>query len=176
VNRRLKTTLAAAALLLISAHAAAGGDARGVPTRPPHGAVAVRTAPGRRTPMSQTGSTRGRRTRASDALTPGVWGGDHIRFEVTERGASVEYDCAHGTVEGRIVVGRDGRFSVTGMHYEEHGGPVRAGEDEVSYPVRLSGVVGGSLMKLTVTRAGTRRVVGTFSLARDREANLVKCR
>jgi hypothetical protein len=119
------------------------------------------------------GGTRGRR---ADALTPGVWGGEHIRFEVTERGANVEYDCAHGTVEGRIVVDRRGRFSVKGMHYEEHGGPSRAGEEEVAYPGRLSGVVGGSLLKLTVTRAGTRRVVGRFSLARDREANLVKCR
>ena len=150
MNRRLKTTLAAAALLLISVYTAAEG---------------------RRAPMTQTGGTR-----VSDALTQGVWGGEHIRFEVTERGANVEYDCAHGTVEGRIVVDRRGRFSVKGMHYEEHGGPSRAGEEEVAYPVRLSGVVGGSLMKLTVTRAGTRRVVGTFSLARDREANLVKCR
>ena len=126
--------------------------------------------------MSQKGGTRARRGRAVDALTPGVWGGEHIRFEVTGRGARIEYDCAHGTIEGRIVVDGRGRFSVEGTHYEEHGGPVRAGEDEVSYPVRLSGVVGGSLMKLTVTRAGTRRVVGTFSLARDREANLDKCR
>ncbi|MET0626453.1 MAG: hypothetical protein ABW250_26200 [Pyrinomonadaceae bacterium] len=114
--------------------------------------------------------------RAGSALTPGVWGGEHIRFEVTERGADIEYDCAHGTVKGRIVVDRRGRFNVTGMHYQEHGGPVRLGKEAAGYPVRLSGVVGGSLMKLTVTRAGTRRVVGTFSLARDREPELFKCR
>jgi len=175
VNRRLRTTLAAAALLLASAHAAAVGDARGVrPVGPRAGADAA--AAGRRATMSQTGGARGRRARASDALTPGVWGGEHIRFEVTERGANVEYDCAHGTVEGRIVVDRRGRFSVNGMHYEEHGGPVRLGKEAAGYPVRLSGVVGGSLMKLTVTRAGTRRVVGTFSLARDREPNVFKCR
>ena len=170
MNRRLKTTLAAAAFLLASAYTAAGGAARDARPVELRAGAAVHEA-GRRATMTQTGGTR-----ASDALTPGVWGGEHIRFEVTESGAKVEYDCAHGTVEGRIVVDRRGRFSVKGMHYEEHGGPSRAGEEEVAYPVRLSGVVGGSLMKLTVTRAGTRRVVGTFSLARDREANLVKCR
>lgn len=175
MNLRLKTTLAAA-LLLASAYTAAGGDARGVRLGGPRAEEAARAAAGRRAPMTQKGGTRVRRAAASDALTQGVWGGDHIRFEVTERGANVEYDCAHGTVEGKIVVDRRGRFSVNGMHYEEHGGPSRAGEEEVAYPVRLSGVVGGSLMRLTVTRAGTRRVVGTFSLARDREANLVKCR
>jgi hypothetical protein len=31
-------------------------------------------------------------------------------------------------------------------------------------------------MKLTVTRAGTRRAVGTFDLARDRDPVIVKCR
>ena len=36
--------------------------------------------------------------------------------------------------------------------------------------------VGGSLLKLTVTRAGTRKLLGTFNLARDREPVLVKCR
>ncbi len=116
------------------------------------------------------------RGRAAEALTPGVWGGEHIRFEVTETGASVEYDCAHGTVEGKIVVDARGRFGVYGMHYEERGGPVRLGAREEGYRVRLSGAVGGSLMKLTVTRARTRKVIGTFSLARDREADLVKCR
>ena len=113
---------------------------------------------------------------AGDALEPGVWGGKHIRFEVTERGANIEYDCAHGTIEGRIVVNRRGRFNVEGTHYEERGGPARAGEEPAGYRVRLSGVVGGSLLKLTVTRAGTRRVIGTYTLARDREPELVKCR
>ena len=116
------------------------------------------------------------RRRVADPLMPGVWGGEHIRFEVTEGGASVEYDCAHGTVEGKIVVDAQGRFSVYGTHYEEHGGPSRPGDDASGYRVRLSGRVGGSLMKLTVTRAGTRKVVGAFNLARDREPMIVKCR
>ena len=126
--------------------------------------------------MSQAGGRGSKAGPAGDALVPGVWGGEHIRFEVTETGANVEYDCAHGTVEGKIVVDARGRFSVSGMHYEERGGPSRLGGDAAGYRVRLSGVVGGSLLKLTVTRAGTRRVVGRFSLARDREANVVKCR
>jgi hypothetical protein len=168
--------LAVAALQLVSAYPAAGRAARGVRVGPPRVAAAVRAAAGRRGPMSQTGGTRGRRKRADDALTPGVWGGAHIRFEVTGRGADIEYDCARGTVEGRIVVDRRGRFSVAGMQYDEHGGPVREGEASAGYRVRLSGLVGGSLMKLTVTRAGTRKVVGTFTLGRDREAELFKCR
>ncbi|HEX8502566.1 MAG TPA: hypothetical protein VF659_18435 [Pyrinomonadaceae bacterium] len=127
--------------------------------------------------MSQGGGKGVKGRPAGDALTPGVWGGGHIRFEVTERGANIEYDCAHGTVEGRIVVDARGRFEVYGMHYEEHGGPSRPGDNAAAgYRVRLSGRVGGSLMKLTVTRPGARRAVGTYTLGRDRESLLVKCR
>lgn len=159
MNRRLLTTTALAALQLFAALPLMRGS----------------TAEGRGASMTQGGKKSVQR-RAEDALTPGVWGGEHIRFEVTESGASVEYDCAHGTVEGKIVVDAQGRFSVYGTHYEERGGPVRPGDDARGYRVRLSGRVGGSLMKLTVTRAGTRKVIGTFNLARDREAMIVKCR
>ena len=166
MNRRLKMAIALAALQLFAALPAAGHAAAA------HGSKAA----GRRAPMAQGGGARRVRGRAPDTLMPGVWGGEHIRFEVTEGGANVEYDCARGTVEGKIVVDARGRFNVYGLHYEEHGGPVRPGDDASGYRVRLSGRVGGSLMKLTVTRAGTRKVVGTFDLARDREPFLVKCR
>ena len=31
----------------------------------------------------------------------GVWGGLHINMVVGARSATVEYDCAHGTIDGR---------------------------------------------------------------------------
>jgi hypothetical protein len=164
VNRSLKMTVAVAVLQLLAA-------------LPPAVSAATRSPkPAARRPTTTQGGSKRVRRRAPDTLLPGVWGGEHIRFEVTEAGANVEYDCAHGTVEGKIVVDSRGRFNVYGLHYEERGGPVRPGGEAAGYRVRLSGRVGGSLLKLTVTRAGTRRVVGTFDLARDREPVLVKCR
>ena len=116
---------------------------------------------------------RARRRRAADALLPGVWGGQHIRFEATENGANIEYDCAHGTVEGKILVDAAGRFSVAGTHYREHAGPVREGEESGGRPVRLTGRVGGSIMTLTVTSG--RETIGTYTLTRDSEGRIVKC-
>ena len=173
MNRRLKLALALAALQLLAAppaavHAAGGDSARAA-------AYGSEAAGGRPAAMTQRGKKSVRR-RAADALTPGVWGGAHIRFEVTEGGARIEYDCAHGTVEGRIVVDARGRFNVYGTHHEERGGPVRSDDSGAGYRVRLSGRVGGSLLKLTVTRPDTKEVIGTFDLARDREPELVKCR
>ena len=45
-------------------------------------------------------------------LPVGLWGGEHISLEVTEQGATIEYDCAHATIEQRIALDRRGRFDV----------------------------------------------------------------
>jgi hypothetical protein len=165
VNSMKRIALAVAALQLFAVLATAGGGSPAV----------LKPASVKRAPVSQATSKGGGRRRA-DALLPGVWGGEHVRFEVTDDGATVEFDCAHATVRGRVVVDRAGRFNVAGTYVEEHGGPVRADESSAGVPVRLTGHVGGSLMKLTVTRVGRRKAVGTYSLARDAEPRLVKCR
>jgi hypothetical protein len=122
---------------------------------------------------SQGRRRRGRLRRAPDALLPGVWGGSHIRFEATDGGADIEFDCARATVEGRILVDGAGRFSAEGLYYQGRGAAMRAEEGPRGEPVSLAGRVGGSLMRLTVTRGG--QSVGTFTLARGREPELTKC-
>lgn len=109
-------------------------------------------------------------------LAVGLWGGEHIRLEVNTQGATVEYDCAHGTISQRIVADRRGRFVVDGTHVEEHGGPVRANEQVSGYPVRFTGQVRGKRMTLTVRRRDTKKLIGTFTLLDGQEGALVKCR
>lgn len=109
-------------------------------------------------------------------VAAGVWGGEHISLEVTQDGARIEYDCAHGSVGRAIVLDRRGRFDVTGTYAEEHGGPVRQQEPDRSYPVRYTGQVTGNKMRLTVRRTDVRESLGTFTLVHGREPSLVKCR
>jgi len=114
--------------------------------------------------------------RWADEVPLGLWGGEHISLEVTERGASVEYDCAHGTIDVKIVLDRRGRFNVPGTHVEERGGPVRENERLNSYPVRFTGRISGKKMGLTVTRSDTKKIIGSFTLVHGQEPLLVKCR
>src|SRR5262245_65049371 len=111
-----------------------------------------------------------------DEVPVGLWGGEHISLEVTERGASVEYDCAHGTIDEKIVIDRRGRFNVPGTHVEEHGGPVRQNERLNRYPVRFTGRISGKKMQLTITRSDTKKIIGSFTLVHGQEPSLVKCR
>ena len=109
-------------------------------------------------------------------LAEGLWGGKHIRLEVTGEGASAEFDCATGTLEGPLTLDGDGRFEVKGTFTPERGGPVREGREPEPRPARYSGRVKAEVLTLTVTLTDDADDVETFTLTHGREALLTKCR
>ena len=108
-------------------------------------------------------------------LATGVWGGQHISFEVSAKGAKVEYDCAHATIDRAIVVDGKGHFNVSGRQFPERGGPVRDGE-QPSYAVVFSGEVKGQTMTLNVRNSSTREDLGTFTLTHGAQPKVFKCK
>ena len=110
----------------------------------------------------------------NDRLATGVWGGDHIRLEATDSGASIEYDCAHSTIDQPIVLNRAGKFDVKGSYSREHSGPVRT-EKEPS-TARYVGLVHDKTLTLTVTLTDSGESIGTFTLTHERDVILRKCR
>jgi hypothetical protein len=106
----------------------------------------------------------------------GTWGGEHIRLEVTAQGGQVEYDCAHGTIDRKIVTDGQGRFDLRGTHVREHGGPIRKDEASDSHPAQFKGQIKGNTMTLTVTEIDTKELVGTFTLVYGQTPHLMKCR
>ena len=97
-------------------------------------------------------------------------------MEVTETGAEIEYDCAHGRITERIVPDRSGNFEVKGVHVTEHGGPVRIDEKPNEQPARYSGWTDGRRMTLTVTVEGRKEAIGTFNLGHGSPGRVFKCR
>jgi len=110
-----------------------------------------------------------------DRVAMGTWGGTSIRLEVTSQGATIEYDCAHGTIDEPLVTDRDGRFTLNGTHVREHGGPIRQDETPDRHPARYRGQVNGDSLRMTVTLTDAQQDVGTFTLTRDAMARLFKC-
>jgi hypothetical protein len=107
------------------------------------------------------------------AVATGAWGGEHIVLTVSEKGADVEFDCAHGQVTQPITLDKHGDFDAGGTFTHEHGGPVRRDENTPSASARYSGHVDGEAMSLTVT-LGTEKV-GTYALVRGSRPRLTKC-
>ena len=110
------------------------------------------------------------------AAQTGTWGGEHVGLEVTEQGGAVEYDCAHGTIDQKIVPDAGGNFDLRGTHVRERGGPVRKGAAEDSHPASYKGQIKGDVMTLTVTETDTGEAVGTFTLTLGRQPRIMKCR
>lgn len=95
---------------------------------------------------------------------------------VTLGGATVEYDCARGTIDTPLLVDKDGNFEALGMHVFERGGPARLGEPQPEqHPALYRGWTDGSQMRLTVSLKDTGKDVGTFSLGLGRPPMIEKC-
>jgi hypothetical protein len=107
-------------------------------------------------------------------IAKGTWGGEHILLEVSEKGAEVEFDCAHGEIKQPITLDKHGDFDISGTFTPEHGGPVRRDENTTPAPARYSGHVDGETLNLTITLAKAK--VGTFTLTHNSHPNLMKCR
>ncbi len=108
-------------------------------------------------------------------LANGVWGGEHIRLEVTDGGANIEYDCAHSTIDEPIALDSKGNFEVKGKYSPEHAGPIRDDEGDSS-SVRYAGHAKDGEMTLTITIPDKKETIGNFSLTHGSEGRLMKCR
>lgn len=114
-------------------------------------------------------------TTAPDAvILTGSWGGDHAVLDITATMASIEFDCAHGTLPVPLMLNRGG-FDVTGDFVQEHGGPIRSDETVDRQPARYSGTVSGSRMTLLVRLTATGQDLGTFTLTRGVSGRVFKC-
>ncbi|HEV2860922.1 MAG TPA: hypothetical protein VGX48_07955 [Pyrinomonadaceae bacterium] len=111
-------------------------------------------------------------------LPTGTWGGRGVVLVVTDEGASVEFDCAHGTIEGRIELDADGRFEVAGTFVPE-GGPTSVPADgpakEKNIKARYIGRVEGRKMTLDVKLPETVGGDGALTLTHGQEPRLEKC-
>ena len=108
-------------------------------------------------------------------LGSGSWGGTGASLVVTADSAMFEFDCAHGSIEERIVPNADGGFDVAGIYVREHGGPIREGEAPDSHPARYLGRVGGSRMTLTVTLTDDPKFTASYTLRQGEPPQVYKC-
>jgi hypothetical protein len=104
----------------------------------------------------------------------GTWGGEHIAMEVTDAGATIEYDCAHGRIAQKIPPDPEGKFKAKGTHTRERGGPTRQGEDE-GQPAVYRGSIKDQTMTLRVELTQNNESVGTFTLTHGKTGRIRKC-
>jgi hypothetical protein len=113
--------------------------------------------------------------RRKQRIPGGQWGGQHIRMDVGANSATIEYDCANGSITGPLSLDSKGRFTWRGTHMTEHGGPVRSDETANQHPATYTGWIKDDTMTLTVKLPDKNQTIGTFSLTHGRAGRVFKC-
>jgi hypothetical protein len=110
------------------------------------------------------------------AVPNGVWGGEHIRMEVNDSGADIEFDCARGSISQRLELDDKGRFKVQGIYIAERPAPaaVDGGLTASGVKATYTGTLSGSSLRLEVFIEG-QDMPRTFDLVQGDQGHLAKC-
>ena len=110
------------------------------------------------------------------AVPNGVWGGEHIRMEVSDSGADIEFDCARGSISQPLQLDDKGRFKVQGIYMAETPAPaaVDGGLPASGVKAIYTGTLSGSSLRLKVSIEG-QNTPRTFDLVQDDQGHLAKC-
>lgn len=114
----------------------------------------------------------------SKAVPNGVWGGEHIRMEVNDSGADIEFACARGSISQRLELDDKGRFKVQGIYMAETPTPapaaVEGGLTASGVKATYTGTLSGSSLRLEVFIEG-QDMPRTFDLVQGDQGHLAKC-
>ncbi len=112
----------------------------------------------------------------TEAVPNGEWGGEHIRMEVNDSGADIEFDCARGSISQRLELDDTGRFKVQGVYMAETPAPAAVGGGLTAPGVKATytGTLGGSSLRLEVFIEG-QGMPRTFDLVQGDQGHLAKC-
>jgi hypothetical protein len=113
---------------------------------------------------------------STKAVPNGVWGGEHIRMEVNDSGADIEFDCARGSISQRLELDDKGRFKVRGIYIAEIPAPATVDGGSTASGVKgtYTGTLSGSRLRLEVFIDG-QNMPRTFDLVQGDQGHLAKC-
>jgi hypothetical protein len=106
-------------------------------------------------------------------VAKGEWGGTGIAMTVTDGGATIQFDCANGTITEQLRMKRDGSFSAEGTLMRNGPGPIREGAQGM--PVIFKGKITGKAMTLQMTDAKNGDKLAEYSARQGQSARLHRC-
>ena len=100
-----------------------------------------------------------------------MWGGKHIQLVITDKKATITFDCGTGSSPSFVI--KKGRVSASGTVTPGTGGPVRPGDPAPRpHGVAYKATIKGSEMKLQIS---SRWSVENYVLKKGAAAELYRC-
>lgn len=103
----------------------------------------------------------------------GNWAGSGIGMKVTAEGAVMSFDCASIRISKPLELGSDGNFTAEARASHYKPGPQLADQPTAESVSRVSGVLHGNVLSLTVTEPG--RPPASYALQRNARLKLRRC-
>ena len=125
--------------------------------------------------VAKTATAQDSNPGSAGSVTLGVWGGKNLEMQVTPQGATLEFDCAQGTISEPLSLDDAGKFHAKGTFHTE-GGPVMRNRSGHGFDVVYSGSVKGDSMQLEFTLGDSNSSPEKFTLARGQSGRLRKCK
>jgi hypothetical protein len=110
-----------------------------------------------------------------ERVPEGLWGGVGLALDVTGSGASIELDCAHGTIDAPLALDAEGKFDLPGTLVLERPGPVREGEPERTEAIRVSGRLEGQTLTVRILRPQATKLSDPIEASLGKPPRLRKC-
>ncbi|MGA7573257.1 MAG: hypothetical protein WCA97_04680 [Terriglobales bacterium] len=112
------------------------------------------------------------------SVSLGLWGGPDLEMQVTPHGATLEFDCAQGTISEPLALDQSGTFHARGS-FQTQGGAARKVQPSGGINVIYSGNLRGETLQIEFTvgeNAGeNKQPPQKFTLIRGQAGNLKKC-
>lgn len=109
------------------------------------------------------------------AAAPGNWGGSGVGLVVEDSRTNIEFACADGEIEQKLMLDEQGNFSANGFYTQQLPGPVREDDPPKRQPARYEGKISGKTMTLKIVLTETKETVGNYTLEKDKYANIHRC-
>ena len=113
-----------------------------------------------------------------NSSTGEMWGGHGVIMTMTAQGATLEFDCAQGTIAQPIRPDATGQFQVPGTYTPERGGPVSKANPPNAVNAIYKGSIQADSMYLEVILGDNQKEQAPqpLRLSRGKAGRLVRCR
>lgn len=112
---------------------------------------------------------------SKNAAASNIWGGAHLRMEVGDQGATLEFDCASGEITSPLPLHSTAPFRLEGTYSAQRPGPTRLGDNSTE-PVVYAGTVKGDTLQLEIRRRGSDELIGSYALTKGQLGKVMRCK
>ena len=104
-----------------------------------------------------------------------LWGGQDVRLQLTDQGATIEFDCAEGRISQLIKPDEKGEFTARGSYTPGQFGAIQKAKPPRELPAIYKGTISDNTMHLQVILENKDTQPPPFTLIKGKQGRVLRC-